>query len=631
MKTKEKTFFRVVKDFFEPAFYYKKISIIALIPAIISSVIILLSINLIKDITNKLSDWLVNEIKPLILYFVFLVILHYVIMTLFRNSTHATIFPKFRKHMYRKYIDGFLHLDNNEAEKQWTWKLIAMIDWGMQAWSYLLVHFFIDVIPSMITVLFSITFIWIINIYYSVVVFFVSVLIFLLTALVQKKAKKYRVLRREANISITKKLVKILMSKFEVLQNNKQCDETKKITDSLNYNISLNHSIGNLEIFVRLLVRILVDGSKLFIIVLFGFGLYNNTIDFWEFMALMSVAYVLEQILSSFLVNYIDFSKRFVEVERLWNFFEEKPFMDLQDDKPDFIYKKWTIKLKGLTYWYNKREKVFDDFSLKIPGEKVTAMVWASWGGKSTLVKLISAYIKPDAWEVIVDWQKLSEVALKSYYKEVWYLTQEPSVFDWTILENLTYAVSTSSQPSPSVLCSTTKDELEEKGQEQVSSAVWNEEQTVAPFPWKGERIKERGLTIDDKIKEVIKLAKCEFIYNLSEWINTQIGERGVRLSWGQKQRLAIAKIFLKNPKIIILDEPTSALDSFSEELITKAMHNLFKWRTVIIIAHRLQTVKHADKIFVIEWGKVVEEWNHKELVKKKGIYKRMLDLQSGF
>ncbi|MDA9129321.1 ATP-binding cassette domain-containing protein, partial [Candidatus Gracilibacteria bacterium] len=101
--------------------------------------------------------------------------------------------------------------------------------------------------------------------------------------------------------------------------------------------------------------------------------------------------------------------------------------------------------------------------------------------------------------------------------------------------------------------------------------------------------------------------------------------------SGGQKQRLAIAKIFLKDPKIIILDEPTSALDSLSEKKITEAMHNLFKNRTVIVIAHRLQTVKHADNIIVIKSGHVLERGKHDELVKQDGFYKEMLDLQSGF
>jgi ABC-type multidrug transport system fused ATPase/permease subunit len=102
-------------------------------------------------------------------------------------------------------------------------------------------------------------------------------------------------------------------------------------------------------------------------------------------------------------------------------------------------------------------------------------------------------------------------------------------------------------------------------------------------------------------------------------------------LSGGERQRLAIAKLFLKNPEIIILDEPTSALDSFSEEKITQALNELFEGRTVIIIAHRLQTVKSADRILVIEDGKIKEEGNHAELVEKGGLYSRMLAMQSGF
>lgn len=104
-----------------------------------------------------------------------------------------------------------------------------------------------------------------------------------------------------------------------------------------------------------------------------------------------------------------------------------------------------------------------------------------------------------------------------------------------------------------------------------------------------------------------------------------------MKLSGGQKQRLAIAKIFLKNPHIILLDEPTSALDSFSEEKISQAFHTLFEDRTVLIIAHRLQTVKEADVILVLENGQVSEQGNHQELIKKNGIYAKMLELQSGF
>lgn len=102
-------------------------------------------------------------------------------------------------------------------------------------------------------------------------------------------------------------------------------------------------------------------------------------------------------------------------------------------------------------------------------------------------------------------------------------------------------------------------------------------------------------------------------------------------MSGGQRQRLAIAKIFLKNPEIILLDEPTSALDSFSEESVTQAMENLFQGRTVIIIAHRLQTVKSADEILLLEDGTIVERGTHKELLDHDGVYRKMVEMQSGF
>jgi ABC-type multidrug transport system fused ATPase/permease subunit len=135
----------------------------------------------------------------------------------------------------------------------------------------------------------------------------------------------------------------------------------------------------------------------------------------------------------------------------------------------------------------------------------------------------------------------------------------------------------------------------------------------------------------DEKIEAALRWAHCDFVWELEYGLDTEIGERGVRLSWWQKQRLAIAKIFLKNPEIILLDEPTSALDSFSEEHITKALDELFVGRTVVIIAHRLQTVKKADEIIVLEGGQVVEHWNHEELIKKWWLYNKMLELQSGF
>ncbi len=117
---------------------------------------------------------------------------------------------------------------------------------------------------------------------------------------------------------------------------------------------------------------------------------------------------------------------------------------------------------------------------------------------------------------------------------------------------------------------------------------------------------------------------------NLENWLETLIWEKWIRLSGWERQRLAIARIFLKDPKVLILDEPTSALDSISEHAITKVMKELFAHRTVIIIAHRLQTVMHADKIVVLDHGKIVQQWNHTELLHTEWVYKKLVNLQKG-
>ncbi len=204
------------------------------------------------------------------------------------------------------------------------------------------------------------------------------------------------------------------------------------------------------------------------------------------------------------------------------------------------------------------------------------------------MIKLIAGYIHPQFGSISVDKQELPNgqnddfVSLQSYYQHIGYLTQEPNVFDGTIYDNLTYAL-------------------------------------------------DDNVIDDDVINQIIESSQCQFIYDFPEGLQTHIGEKGIKLSGWQRQRLAIAKIMLKNPQIILLDEPTSALDSFSEEEVTKALHNLFVWKTVIVIAHRLQTVKQADEIIVLESGKIVERWNHNELVKHAWQYAKMLELQSGF
>jgi len=373
----------------------------------------------------------------------------------------------------------------------------------------------------------------------------------------------------------------MIMSKFEILQNSKITKELARIWDIFSRIIVLDRKESIWYILASDIPRALLDITKFWLIFWFGIQIFAWHSSFAEFtlirMLMNQITWVLFEA-NDMMLNYYD---QITYVHKIRDTLDEMPKLQGYEDWKTFKYKSWDIHLEKSSFSYGNKN-IFKNFNLKIIWGKKTAFVGASGSGKTTLLKLISWYVHPDSGYIIIDGQKLSEVALKSYYENIWYLTQEPNVFDGSVIDNLLYG--TKKKPT----------------KKQIDSAI--------------------------------KSAKCEFIYTFNEGLETQIGEKWVRLSWGQKQRLAIAKLFLKNPKIVFLDEPTSSLDSFSEENIAKAFNNLFKGRTVIVVAHRLQTVKQADIIHVLnKGGKIVESGTHQELIKKKWVYYKMIELQSWF
>jgi ABC-type multidrug transport system fused ATPase/permease subunit len=378
----------------------------------------------------------------------------------------------------------------------------------------------------------------------------------------------------------------MIMSKNEILQNNKIDKEIwfiKRHFEAI-YVVRLKESKKVILTFdlQRLTFTMIRIGIVAYAIVQIQKGFYSLGTLWLLWMLVNQIHWNIQELTDSVTKFYQDK----VNIDRLRELFKDTPQIKWYDTGRIFTPSQWDIILENITYNYGKGE-VLNDFSLHIVWWKKTALIWISGSWKSTIIKLIAGYLYPQHWAVKIDNQELPNpentdyVSLSSYYKHIWYLTQEPSVFDGTIYENLTYALD--HEPTES------------------------------------------------EIQDAIQWAQCQFINEFPEWVQTQIGEKWIKLSGGQRQRLAIAKVLLKNPKIILLDEPTSALDSFSEEEVTKAFNNLFTWRTVIIIAHRLQTVKHADRIIVLERGQVIEEWNHTSLVQSGWVYAKMLELQSGF
>ena len=581
MKRKERTFFANTSNFLEPTIKQPLVTLRAFIVYWLWALVPVVHIVFIKKIVELIEKWDKNEFVDFIIYYAILIVVFEGLLFLVRKWWWVESVNAFRKIIHHKYVKKFFTLWNNETERLWTWKLISLIDRWMDKWALLLdvlIHNFIKVFIT-----FSFTFYMIVseNISYWILFLIIYVLLHIIWWYINQFTLKYRRDRESTWHIYTKQLVKIIMNKFEILQTSKWDREIKnldKTTSELkNFNLQMSPYI---HLFFRL-PEWFLTWSKFFIL----FFLWLQIIE-WEasmatFVWLFWILTLMDSVITSSMIFFKDFTKEFSTVEKMWDFFDNTKKIKWYDKWKKFKHTKWKIEIQNLTYWYIKNKPVFKDFNLKLAWEKVTAIVWNSGSWKTTLVKLISGYIKASSGDIIIDKQSLNKVSLKSYYKDIWYLTQEPSVFDGSVLDNLTYAIDR---------------ELKK---------------------W--------------EVEKILKLAKCEFIYDLADWLETEIWERWVRLSWWQRQRLAIAKIFLKDPKIILLDEPTSALDSFSEELITKAMHNLFKWRTIIIIAHRLQTVKNADDIILLANWKIIERWNHAELVKQKWVYKKMLDLQSGF
>lgn len=259
-------------------------------------------------------------------------------------------------------------------------------------------------------------------------------------------------------------------------------------------------------------------------------------------------------------------------------------FIELPDDgglnkPPDLTITKGQICFEDVSFAYQSkttaeaidqsaRPDILRQFSQDILGGQVTALVGASGSGKSTLIRLILHLLKPTQGKVLVDGQDLASVNLSSFYRHIAYVPQEPPIFDGTVQENLVF------------------------------------DRRVAP----------------ETLQEIIrKVGLDNWVNGLPRGLETVVGERGIKLSGGERQRLAFARVLLQNPQIVILDEPTSAMDSLTEALVTENMLAAFQGKTVIVVAHRLQTVRSAQQILVLENGVVIQKGTFAELLSKKG------------
>ncbi|MCG1122696.1 ABC transporter ATP-binding protein/permease [Staphylococcus epidermidis] len=241
---------------------------------------------------------------------------------------------------------------------------------------------------------------------------------------------------------------------------------------------------------------------------------------------------------------------------------------------------KGQIDLKHVSFKYNENEKeVLHDINLTINKGETVAFLGMSGGGKSTLINLIPRFYDVTQGEILIDHHNVKDFLTGSLRNQIGLVQQDNILFSDTVKENILLG---------------------------------------------------RPDATDDEVVEAAKMANAhDFISNLPNGYDTEVGERGVKLSGGQKQRLSIARIFLNNPPVLILDEATSALDLESEAIIQEALDVLSKDRTTLIVAHRLSTITHADRIVVMENGRIVETGTHQQLINKRGAYEHLYSIQN--
>ena len=256
----------------------------------------------------------------------------------------------------------------------------------------------------------------------------------------------------------------------------------------------------------------------------------------------------------------------------------ENEIKDINDAKK-IIIKNSNIKFKNVNFSYDFSEgQTLNSINLEFEGGKMTSLVGHSGSGKTTIMNLIPRFYEIQSGEITIDDQSIKEVTIKSLRKEISLVSQETTLFDDTIMNNIRYA---------------------------------KEDAT------------------DEEVYQVAKLSFCdEFIKDLPNKYQTLIGENGVRLSGGEKQRISIARAMMKKSSIILLDEATSSLDSETETKIQNALEILTKNKTTVVIAHRLSTILNSNNIYLIDAGKIINNGKHDELVTKSEIYKSFYEKQ---
>ena len=510
-------------------------------------------------------------ITPLIIYGILLVIS--TILGYIENYPEQQLKNKLYLDFKLQSLKKMTTIDYLEYQKIGTGKLSSKVEAGATASRDVIIDFWLNLCRSLLpTALFSLIFIYQVKKEYVLFVILGYVLVIIISNLILNKLYKLKekiLLNQEI---FNKHLIRGFME-LVVFRTNKKFNmeieitkkEIKNITDGKT-KIKLVHELF-FSIFA-LIVNILQ-------VLVLAYAVFNSNLSVGAVVTVISLLGKAYQPIAIFNVEYVDYKLNKVAVKKYIE------LLDLKDDEAinkGIILKNLngSIELKNVTYGYKSKKEIINNLSIKIPSNSSIALVGESGSGKSTIIKLIMGLIKYQKGKIIIDNKELSRINLNSFYDNVTYVSQEAPIFDGTLRENLIF------------------------------------DKTIE----------------DEEILRVLNLVCLDkYVKRLENGLDTELGEKGISLSGGERQRVALARVFFDNSKIIILDEATSAMDNITEKIVMENIVKYLKNKTLIIIAHRLETIKDVNTIYVLKNGNIIEQGNYQELIEKNGYFAELYKL----
>ena len=470
----------------------------------------------------------------------------------------------------------FLSLDFHLSRQ--TGGLNRYIDRGTKGIDFLLRYVLFNVVPTFVElVLVIIILLTLYGLQYAIITFVtISIYVFLTFTITQWRLQFRKDMNAADNAASTKMIDSLL--NFETVKYfNNENHEFNRLDESLEkYENAANKNRTSLSILNISQTFVIMIGITL-MLVLTVFGIQNKTISVGGFVVINAYMLQLYQPLNFLGTIYREIRQSLVDMENMFNLLKEKNNID--DSGSENLKKENSeIIFKNIFFGYEKKRTIIKNISFTIPEGKSLAIVGPTGAGKSTISKLLFRFYDPDSGEIIINKKNIKKYKQNSLRQMIGVVPQDTVLFNDTIFYNISYGL------------------------------------------------------IDSSEEDVINAAKIAGIHNFIESIpnkyNTIVGERGLKLSGGEKQRVSIARAVLKNPSIFFFDEATSALDTNTEKEINKNLNKISQGKTTLIIAHRLSSVSNADKIIVIDKGNIIEEGDHFSLLKKNGLYALMWNKQ---